>query len=329
MTVPAPHRVVSGALVRGDAVLLVHRRPDRRYFPDVWDLPGGHVEPGEEPVAAVVRELREELGVVVRGLTPEPQVRIRPWPELDLSCWTVTAWDGEPRNRAPDEHDDLRWWSTSELGTAVLPGPWDVHTLRLLAGLGASSTARRAVLAEVAAAVPVGPVRLGIDGADGAGKTRFADDLAVALRERGRPVVRIGVDDFLFPPEHRYRRGRHDPEGFFLDSFDLDAFRAAVPDPAADVVVLVDGLFLQRDELAGFFDRVVFLDVPFAVTAARMAIRDGTPADPDHPRMRRYVEGQRIYFRRCRPRERADVVIEHSDPLAPRITRTQPTRLPS
>ncbi len=122
-------------------------------------------------------------------------------------------------------------------------------------GAVTSSPARRAVLAEVAAAVPTGAVRVGIDGVDGAGKTHFADDLAVALRERGRPVVRIGVDDFLHPPEHRYRRGRRDPEGFFLDSFDHEAFLAAAAEVyragrAAGTVVLVDGLFLQRDELA-------------------------------------------------------------------------------
>ncbi len=78
---------------------------------------------------------------------------------------------------------------------------------------------------------------------------------------------------------------------------------------------------------------MVFLDVPFAVTAARMAVRDGTPADPGHQLMRRYVEGQRIYFRRCHPRERAGVVVEHSDPLAPVVVRgareTQPHPLPS
>ncbi|MHA3704777.1 NUDIX domain-containing protein [Jatrophihabitans sp. YIM 134969] len=320
------HRVVCGALVRGDEVLLVHRHPDRRHFPGVWDLPGGHVEPGEEPVAALRRELREELGVTVTGLAPDPAVRIRPWPELDLSAWPVATWTGEHRNLQPDEHDDLRWWPLTALDTLPLPGPWDVHTLRLLAGLGASSPARRALLAGIAGAVGPGPVRIGIDGVDGAGKTRFADDLAVALRERGRSVVRVRVDDFLFPSEHRYRRGRGDPEGFFLDSFDHDTVRRTLLDPhpstGDDTVLLVDGLFLQREELAGAFDLVVFLDVPFEVTAARMAVRDGTPADPGHPRMRRYVEGQRIYFARCRPRERADVVIEHSDPLAPVVVRS-------
>lgn len=57
----APH-VVAGVLVRGAEVLLGHRSPDRRWYPDVCDFPGGHVEPGEDERAALDRELCEEVG---------------------------------------------------------------------------------------------------------------------------------------------------------------------------------------------------------------------------------------------------------------------------
>ena len=40
--------MVAGVLVRGTEVLLGHRSPGRRWYPDVWDLPGGHVEPGDQ-----------------------------------------------------------------------------------------------------------------------------------------------------------------------------------------------------------------------------------------------------------------------------------------
>jgi uridine kinase len=85
------------------------------------------------------------------------------------------------------------------------------------------------------------------------------------------------------------------------------------------LVVLVEGLFLHRDELVARWDRSVFLDVPFAVSVARMARRDGSPDDPRHPRLRRYVEGQQRYFAACAPWERATIVIDNSDVDQPRI----------
>ena len=57
------HRVVLGALVRDGHVLLVHRRPEKRANPDVWDVPGGVMEAGESELQALARELHEELGV--------------------------------------------------------------------------------------------------------------------------------------------------------------------------------------------------------------------------------------------------------------------------
>lgn len=59
------HYVVMGLPRRNDHVLLCHRHPQRRWYPNVWDLPGGHVEPHEDPRDALERELREELGIAI------------------------------------------------------------------------------------------------------------------------------------------------------------------------------------------------------------------------------------------------------------------------
>ena len=60
--------VVAGLLVRDGRVLLCHRFAGRQWFPDVWDLPGGHVECGEPPINALARELEEELGIRIQHL---------------------------------------------------------------------------------------------------------------------------------------------------------------------------------------------------------------------------------------------------------------------
>jgi uridine kinase len=214
---------------------------------------------------------------------------------------------------------------------------------------------RAGLLAAVAAAVPAAGspdcVRVGVDGVDGAGKTMFADDLARTLRGAGRSVVRVSLDDFHNLRAIRYRLGRDSPDGYWLDSYDYARFRTDVLDPlgpngsrryrprahdlitdatldepwllaAPGAVLVVDGLFLQRPELAGAWQLVIFLDVPFSVSGARMAARDGTDSDLAHPSMRRYLEGQRRYLRECTPQRRADVLIDNTDPARPRLLRT-------
>ncbi len=109
------------ALVRDGRVLLVHRHPARRWYPDCWDLVGGHVESGETPHQAVVRECLEELGVRVHDPAPFPLTVSDP--TLDVHAFLVTGWDGEPVNTEPDEHDDLRWFRPSELADLELAHP--------------------------------------------------------------------------------------------------------------------------------------------------------------------------------------------------------------
>jgi uridine kinase len=213
---------------------------------------------------------------------------------------------------------------------------------------------RLRVLGEVARRITAqygpGCTRVGIDGPDGSGKTVFADDLAATMRERDRPVVRISLDDFHNVRAVRYRRGRDSPEGFWRDSYNYDRIHSDVLEPFGpngsrryrraahdlvtdailtpepqlappDTVLIVDGLFLHRDELAATWDLSVFLDVPLTVTAQRMALRDDTNPDPDHPDMRRYVEAQRIYFAACAPQQRATVVVDNTDVHRPWIVR--------
>jgi 8-oxo-dGTP diphosphatase len=124
------HDVVAGLLVRDGRVLLCHRAPDREWYPDVWDLPGGHIEDGEVPGAALVRELTEELDV--RVTVPDaPIVEVTDDDAgLRLTVWRIDAWQGEPTNGSPDEHDELGWFTPAELTGLALAHPSYPELLR-------------------------------------------------------------------------------------------------------------------------------------------------------------------------------------------------------
>ena len=115
------------ALVRDGLVLLVHRHPSRRWYPDCWDLVGGHVESGELPDQAVRRECLEELGVHVHDPLPIPMTVSDP--TLELHAFLVTRWEGEPVNAAPEEHDDLRWFQPGDLANLTMADPASVSSI--------------------------------------------------------------------------------------------------------------------------------------------------------------------------------------------------------
>ena len=109
------HRCVAAILRSGRRVLLCHRSPARDWFPNCWDLPGGHIEPGESESEALARELQEELGVVLEPPHRPPFASLRDDDgTVELGLWLLD-YDGPIPNRSPAEHDDLQWFSAEEL----------------------------------------------------------------------------------------------------------------------------------------------------------------------------------------------------------------------
>ncbi|MEU9137611.1 (deoxy)nucleoside triphosphate pyrophosphohydrolase [Streptomyces sp. NPDC048404] len=111
--------VVAGALVRGGRLLAARRSAP----PDLagrWELPGGKVEPGETPEHALVRELREELGVDTLALERVPGE----WPLKPgyvLVVWAARLLPGSHEPEPLQDHDELRWLTPEEI--------WDVDWL--------------------------------------------------------------------------------------------------------------------------------------------------------------------------------------------------------
>jgi uridine kinase len=166
----------------------------------------------------------------------------------------------------------------------------------------------------------LGPgARVAVDGPDAAGKTTLADRLA----ERLPGTVRICVDDFLAPAARRHGRGELSAEGCYRDSHDLAAFAAAVRQ--ADGVVVADGVFLLRPELAPLWHLSVHLQVPEEETLRRAMVRDaarmGSPEEVERRYRARYLPAQDLYRQEAGPASRADVVVDNGDPDAPVVLR--------
>ncbi|MEU2680903.1 (deoxy)nucleoside triphosphate pyrophosphohydrolase [Streptomyces sp. NPDC007107] len=102
--------VVAGAVCDGGR-LLAARRSAPPELAGRWELPGGKLEPGESGEQALVRELREELGVEAEPLERIPGE----WPlkpGLVLRVWTVRLLSGEVSPL--EDHDELRWLAPDE-----------------------------------------------------------------------------------------------------------------------------------------------------------------------------------------------------------------------
>lgn len=200
----------------------------------------------------------------------------------------------------------------------------------------------RAELVERLVSLDLGhPVRVGIDGYCGAGKTTLARDLERAIRRAGRPVLHVDSDGFHHVRERRYRQGRESARGYYDDAYDLDAVAERVLRPlgpggdrvvatrihdlasdalldettrvAPDAVVLFAATFIQRGDLRALWDEVVWVDTDEPTATGRGIARDAAAlGGVDAARAAyesRYLAACRIYVEEERPRERASLIV--------------------
>ena len=193
------------------------------------------------------------------------------------------------------------------------------------------------------------PIIIAFDGVDTSGKTTMANNVYRILKDKN--AVRISIDKFHNPKEIRLQKGELSPEGYFYDSFNLNKIFEYIINPIKnngeyiikgiydykvekkvtpekikienDLIIVFDGIFMNRDELYKIWDISIFLDIDFKTVLKRAVIRDieyfGTIGKLKERYKKRYIPGEKIYLRLCKPKERATIVINNNDYNEPKM----------
>ncbi len=126
-----PLIVAAAALIDRDGRVLVQRRPIETTHGGLWEFPGGKLEPGETPEAALIRELEEELAIAVPCACLSPAAFASAslgGRHLILLLFVARKWTGVPRAMAASA---LRWMKPAELHALDMP-PADKPLIALL-----------------------------------------------------------------------------------------------------------------------------------------------------------------------------------------------------
>jgi 8-oxo-dGTP diphosphatase len=132
-----PHRVVlvaAVALIDADGRVLLAQRPEGKAMAGLWEFPGGKVDGGETPEAALIRELAEELGVDVAASCLAPfTFASHTYPDFHLlmPLYVCRKWSGIPM---PREGQRLRWVRAAQLADYPMP-PADTPLVAMLRDL--------------------------------------------------------------------------------------------------------------------------------------------------------------------------------------------------
>ena len=106
-------RTAGGALIHEGKILLGLRSSEANYYPGVWDIFGGHLEEGESPGAALIRELTEELGITepeFEQICIYNEPRIQEYGHAEHHIYAVTGWHGQP-TKLGNEHSEIGWFT--------------------------------------------------------------------------------------------------------------------------------------------------------------------------------------------------------------------------
>jgi len=186
---------------------------------------------------------------------------------------------------------------------------------------------------------------LGISGIDCSGKTLFAAAFERFLQSKGRKTQLISLDDFHHPRETRYA-GKDQADNYYNRSFNINLIKEKLLKPlrgkkafsvrmtlldwrtdryeivrdfsfSPDTIVIFEGVFLFRKELAPYIDYKIFLDISFEESKRRAKDRD--PEANIRKYESKYLPAQGKYLAEFPPVKTTDIVINNTDYEQPRV----------
>ena len=110
--------VVAGILVDAERGVLISERNEEGPFQGLWEFPGGKIGAGETPVAALRRELEEEIGITISDAEDFMSLsHTYPDRHVDLRFFRITDWTGEPQGL---EGQRLRWVQPGDIDASYM-----------------------------------------------------------------------------------------------------------------------------------------------------------------------------------------------------------------
>jgi len=196
--------------------------------------------------------------------------------------------------------------------------------------------------------LPATSPRLGaISGKDASGKTVMADLLSEYLKNKtNRQIIRISADDFMNQRSIRRTITASEGESCYKYTFDFDSLKKYVLEPLQpdgsyihktkvfdqptdrqilsddnkannDAIVILDGVFLFKSDLVGYWDLKILLETDNDILIERGALRDtvriGSYEEARKKYLDRYIASQTIYYDQENPTKSADIIINNND----------------
>lgn len=182
---------------------------------------------------------------------------------------------------------------------------------------------------------------VGIDGLGGAGKSTISEEIYKLLSEENYNITLLHIDDFIHPRAVRYNDNYAEWECYYdlqwnydylmnevvnsikkgadfntkveLYDKDNDTYFLSETNVPVGSIVIIEGVFLQRQELKGAFDYMIYIDIPEEIRLNRVLERDGYIGDKEQIKAKydnRYFPAEHHYIEICSPSENADYIIK-------------------